>query len=234
MHVLVPKADHQGSKIPFTDFRWIGSYMVEKALPNNNYYLVRKFRRNTTQVLHRMRLRVITPTQPIPEVQTTSQEWKPDPEVIIKHDDLYARAWESENDKPIFENGQHAADSDKSPEITLNHELQIDETCYLPGTIQEDSTEIVHHTDEIGDGTDTEHHMEPDAEISSEHLCATNIKPRSTKHDLRHNPKPNCKDDYRFQIANVSRYGTRNNYVHHTWILVKCYRTIMEHLRTYP
>ena len=34
--------------------------------------------------------------QPILDVQTTSHEWKPYPEVIIKHDDPYARAYESE------------------------------------------------------------------------------------------------------------------------------------------
>ena len=34
VYVLQPKADHQGSKIPFTSFRWIGPYIVEKALPN--------------------------------------------------------------------------------------------------------------------------------------------------------------------------------------------------------
>ena len=28
--ILQPKADHQGSKIPFRDFRWIGPYLVEK------------------------------------------------------------------------------------------------------------------------------------------------------------------------------------------------------------
>ena len=31
-----PKAYHQGSKIHFTEFRWIGPYNIEKALPNNN------------------------------------------------------------------------------------------------------------------------------------------------------------------------------------------------------
>ena len=31
--ILQPKADHQGSKIPFRDFRWIGPYIVEKELP---------------------------------------------------------------------------------------------------------------------------------------------------------------------------------------------------------
>ena len=84
---LQPEADHQVSKILFTDFRWIGTYIVEKALPNNNY-LIRKLGTNKTQVLHCMRLRLFTLTQPIPDVQTTLQEGKPDPEVIIKNNDL--------------------------------------------------------------------------------------------------------------------------------------------------
>ena len=84
---LQPKAGHQGSKSPFTEFRWIGPYLVEKALPNNNY-LVRKLGTNKSQILHRMRLLLFTHRQPTPDVQTTSHAWKPDPEVIIKHDDL--------------------------------------------------------------------------------------------------------------------------------------------------
>ena len=35
--ILQPKADHQRSKTPFRDFRWIGPYLVEKVLPNNNH-----------------------------------------------------------------------------------------------------------------------------------------------------------------------------------------------------
>ena len=35
--ILQPKAGHQGSTIPFRDFRWIGPYLVEKVLPNNKY-----------------------------------------------------------------------------------------------------------------------------------------------------------------------------------------------------
>ena len=34
VYLLQPKSDHQGSKIPFTDFRWIGPYTIEKVLPN--------------------------------------------------------------------------------------------------------------------------------------------------------------------------------------------------------
>ena len=41
VYVLQPKADHQGSKIPFTEFLWIGPCIIEIVLPNNNY-LVRK------------------------------------------------------------------------------------------------------------------------------------------------------------------------------------------------
>ena len=74
VYVLQPKADHQGSKIPLTEIRWIGPYIVEKALPNDNY-LVRKLGTNKAQVLYRMRLRLFTPRQPIPDVQTTSHEW---------------------------------------------------------------------------------------------------------------------------------------------------------------
>ena len=65
LHVLQPKAHHQGSKIPFTEFWWIGPDIVEKALLNNNY-LVLKFGTNKTLVLHRMRLRLVTPKQPKP------------------------------------------------------------------------------------------------------------------------------------------------------------------------
>ena len=32
VYILQSKADHQGSKIPFTEIRWIGPYIIE------NYY----------------------------------------------------------------------------------------------------------------------------------------------------------------------------------------------------
>ena len=128
-----------------------------------------------------MRLRLFTPRQPIPDVQTTSQEWKPDLEVIIKHDDLYSRAWESGYETPIFDNGQHEPDNDKSPEITVRHDLRNDETCTIPGTIQDDSSETFPHTDGISDGTDTDHYMEPDAETSTEQLSPSDINPALQK-----------------------------------------------------
>ena len=76
VYVLQPKADHQGSKIPFTKFRWIGPYDIEKVLPNNNYF-VRKIGTNKTQVLHRMRMRQFTPRQSQPTYESRHKNINP-------------------------------------------------------------------------------------------------------------------------------------------------------------
>ena len=93
VYVLQPEADRQGSKIPFTEFRWIGPYVLEKVLPNNNY-LIRKIGTHKTQVLRWMRMRQFTPRQLPADIRVKPQEYIPDPEVSLNHDDLYARAWE--------------------------------------------------------------------------------------------------------------------------------------------
>ena len=56
---------------------------------------------------------------------------------------------------------------ENSPEIRLRHDLPNDETCTIPGTILEDSPVFFFHTDDIGDGTDTDHYTEPDAKANS-------------------------------------------------------------------
>ena len=156
LYIQLPKADHQGSKIPFTDFRWIGPYIIENILPNNNY-LVRKIGTNKTQILHRMRIRQFTPRQPVPDTPVTPRKWQPDPEVIIKHDDLYARAWECEYDKPIFDSDRDNLKSPNSPEVTVRSGEAADETKSTPGTIQDNSSDTLPHTDEIEYGTNTDH-----------------------------------------------------------------------------
>ena len=93
VYILQPKADHQSSKILFTEFRWIDPYFIGKVLLNNKY-LVRKIRTNKTQALHRLRMRQSTPHQPPTDTTVKPQDYKSDPEVSLHHDDLYARAWE--------------------------------------------------------------------------------------------------------------------------------------------
>ena len=176
VYILQPKADHQGSEIPFTDFRWIGPYIIEKVLPNNNY-LVRKIGTNKTQILHRMRLRQFTPRQPIPDIPITPREWQPDPEVVITHDDLYARAWEREYDEPIFDSDYNNLATTRPPEITIRSEQAADEIGSTSGIIPGNSPQIVPQPDGSYDGSDVDHETQPDADTSVEQLDPTPTNP---------------------------------------------------------
>ena len=115
--ILQPKTDHQGSKIPFRDFQWIGPYLVEKVLPNNNY-LVRKLNTKKTQILHRIRLRKYNPEKP-PEDNYQETQWQIDDIIVVPQDDLYTIAWEAEFgghlfDLPIICTDPNAFDFDES------------------------------------------------------------------------------------------------------------------------
>ena len=76
IYLLEPKAAHQGSKILFIDFRKIWPFIVEEALLDDNY-LVREIGTDEMLVFYRMRLRLFTPRETIPDVQTTAQKKKP-------------------------------------------------------------------------------------------------------------------------------------------------------------
>ena len=115
--ILQPKADHQGSKLPFRDFRWIGPYIVEKVLTNNNY-IVRKLNTNKTQILHRIRLRKYNPEKPPEDIYSETQ-WQTDDNIVVPQDDLYTIAWEAEFgghlfDIPIIYTDPNAIDFDDS------------------------------------------------------------------------------------------------------------------------
>ena len=94
--ILQPLADHQGSKIPFREFRWTRPYIIEKVLPNENY-IVRKLNSNKTQILHRIRLRKYTANTDIRDVRPKGN-LQADDEIIIPQDDLYIISWETEFD----------------------------------------------------------------------------------------------------------------------------------------
>ena len=89
---MQPKADHQGSKIPFRD--WVGPFIVQKVLTNENY-IVRRINTNKTQILHRIRLKKFVPNQPL-EDNFREQRLQPDEEIVIPQDDLYIITWETD------------------------------------------------------------------------------------------------------------------------------------------
>ena len=92
---------------------------------------------NRTQVLHQMRLRHFARHQPMPDIQITPRERKPDPEVIIEHDELYDRSWECGYEKSTFNSDYNNAVTPNSPETTAQFQIAADETSSNPGTIQE-------------------------------------------------------------------------------------------------
>ena len=92
--VLQPRADNQGSKIPFRDYRWVGPYIVQKLLPNDNYK-VRRINTNKTQMLHRIRLKKFVPNQLLEE-NFREQRLQPDEEIVIPQGDLYIVTWETD------------------------------------------------------------------------------------------------------------------------------------------
>ena len=61
--VLQPKADSQASKIPFREYKWIGPFVVQTVLSNDNY-IVRRLNTNKTQILHRIGLKKFVPNAP--------------------------------------------------------------------------------------------------------------------------------------------------------------------------
>ena len=101
--VLQPKADNQGSKIPFRDYRWVGPFVVQKVLPNENY-IVRRINTNKTQILHRIRLKKFLPNQPL-EDNFQEQQLQPDEEIVIPQDDLYVITWETDFGEQLVTRG---------------------------------------------------------------------------------------------------------------------------------
>ena len=197
VYILQPKADHQGSKFPFTEFCWAGPYIIEKILPNNNS-LVRKIGTNKMQVLHRLRMRQFTPRQPPADIPVRPQDFRFDPELSLNHDDLFTRAWEYDFEQPIFDAENDAATPPSPQENPKESDFSTEEMRNTPGNPHVCSPEIFPDTGEANDVTDTCPHMEPDVETCSEQPQNSPTNPRSSKYNLRHNPKPNCNDDYRY------------------------------------
>ena len=103
--VLQPKADHQGSRIPFCDYRWVGQFVVQKVLPNENY-IVRRINTNKTQILHRIRLKKFVLNQPL-EDNFREQQLQPDEEIVIPQDDFYIITWETDFGEQLITRGHN-------------------------------------------------------------------------------------------------------------------------------
>ena len=91
--MLQLRADHQGSEIPFCDYRWVGPFVVQNFLPNENY-IIRRINTNKTQILHRICLKKFVPNQPLVD-NFRDERLQPDEEIVIPQDDLYTITWKT-------------------------------------------------------------------------------------------------------------------------------------------
>ena len=129
--------------------------------------MVRKIVTNKTQVLHRMRMRQFTPRQPPADIRIAPQEYKPHPDMSLKHDDFYTRAWECDYEQPISDTENNKETPPNSTEIPVQSDVSTGEIKNTPGTAHECSLENFPPTEELC-GKDTYPDIEPDVEKSSE------------------------------------------------------------------
>ena len=160
--ILQPKADNQGSKIPFREYRWISPYRIEKVLPNDNY-IVRRLNTNKTQILHRIRLKKFVPNTPL-EDKYSKEKLQPDEEIIIPQDDLYTISWEADFDYQVFgprrddnTNEELQIDNDAS---TTTRDYVIDEdadhNARRPGTATSRDSTITRDANDVTEGNENE------------------------------------------------------------------------------
>ena len=88
------------------------------------------------------------------DVQTKPRKWKPDSDVVIKHDDLYARVWEFEYGMLIFDSDQDIPNISTSAQTAILTDLTNDEKSTIP--IWESSPEFFPQAERSCDKTDTD------------------------------------------------------------------------------
>ena len=226
--VLQPKADNQGSKIPFRDFKWTGPFVVQKVLSNNNY-IVRRLNTNKTQILHRIRLKKLVPNAPL-EDKYNQEKLQPDESIIIPQDDLYTISWEADFEYELFEprkndwpdTATRLPDDAASGEV--DYYVNEDERSSGKNEHVVTENEIRPRSDgsrgessplnETPRGTETQNDVTNDLEstdiasnggaditvpgISENEKSEEKSSPRGGKYNLRPNPNPNFSDEYRY------------------------------------
>ena len=190
-YILNPKADNQSTKFAFQDCIWTGPYVVIKVLSNNNY-TIRKIGTRYTQTLHRIRIRPYVPEQRLPDVTVRANDYLPDPEVKVSHNEWYAVSWEMDFGKQI--------DEHEPPENTRNnHSVEIQEVTNTDGAAPP-SPDFSNLTTDVGDNP----YIRRPPPIESPPIppgsptTTVGYNPRKiAKYNLRPNPKPNANPDFR-------------------------------------
>ena len=77
-------------------------------------------------------MRQFTPRQAPADIRITPQEYKPDPDVSLKHDHLYTRAWECVYEQPNFDAENKNAASPNPQEFPVQSDFSTKEMRNTP------------------------------------------------------------------------------------------------------
>ena len=141
-YILNPKADNQSTKFAFQDCIWTGPYVVIKVFSNNNYR-IRKIGTRYTQTLHSIRIRPYVPEQRLPDVTVRADNYLPDPEGEVSHNEWYAVSWEMDFRKQIEEH-------ETSESTGNNHHVEIQEVANT-NDVARPSPDFSNLTTDVGD-----------------------------------------------------------------------------------
>ena len=207
-YILNLKADSQSTKFAFQDCIWTGPYIVITVLSNNNY-TIRKIGTRYTQTLNRIRIRPYVPEQRLPDVTVRTNEYLPDPDVQVSHNEWYAVSWEMDFGKQIDEH-EATSNAENDQQIITQEVANTDDDAMTQQSFdnQNDGTyDVAPTTPDFSnlttDAGDNPYICRPPPIESSpippkSPPTVVGYTPRKTaKYNLRPNPKPNANPDFR-------------------------------------
>ena len=207
-YILNPKADNQSTKFAFQDCIWTGPYVVIKVLSNNNY-TIRKIGTRYTQTLHRNRIRPYEPKQRMPDVTVRANEYLPDRDVQVSHNEWYAVSWEMDFGKQIDEHETSEKAENSQQTVTQKVTNIHDETTTQQrqekqtedmNDVAPSSPDFSNLTTDVGDNPYKRRppHIESPPIRPRSPPTAVGYNPRKiAKYNLRPNPKSNANPDFR-------------------------------------
>ena len=178
-----------------------------KNLSNNNY-TIRKIGTRYTQTLHRIRIRLYVPEERMPDVTVRSNEYLPDPDVNVSHNEWYAVSWEMDFGKQLEEH-ETSKSTKNNQQVEIQEVTNMNDETTTPqmprnnieGTndVAPPSPDFSNLTKDVGDNPYI-HRLPPTESppiTPKSPPTVIGYNPRKTaKYNLRPNPKPNVDPDF--------------------------------------
>ena len=194
-----------------------------KVLSNINY-TIRKIGTRYTQTLHIIRIRPYVPEQHVPDVTVRANEYLPDPDVKVSHNEWYAVSWEMDFGKQIDEHEMtRSAENNQqivTQEVANTHDDTI--TQQISDNQNEDTHDVAptspdfsNLTTDVGDNPYIRRPLPIESSPIPRRSPPTTVgyNPRKTaKYNLRPNPKPNANPDFRrLDAMTTTHYKRKDN-----------------------